>query len=85
MRREAGEGGEIAADDRKAGFARRRRHFADDHAIFASYAPADEPHLALIVLLEGMGHGGAIAAPVAGAFWRAYLTARTSSEDGVIG
>jgi len=44
----------------------------EDHAIFASYAPADDPHLALVILLERRGHGGARAAPVAGSFWRAY-------------
>lgn len=44
----------------------------EDHALFVSYAPADAPHVALVVVLEQRGHGGEVAAPVAGAFWRAY-------------
>ncbi len=36
-----------------------------DHAWFASYAPADDPEIVLVVLLEHGGHGGSDAAPVA--------------------
>ena len=37
----------------------------DDHAWFMCYAPATEPQVALDVILENAGHGGAEAAPVA--------------------
>jgi len=37
----------------------------DDHAWFICYAPADDPQIAIAVLVENAGHGGAIAAPVA--------------------
>ncbi len=57
-----------------------------DHALFVSYAPVEQPHLVLVVILEGRGHGSAEAAPVAGAFWRAYRDWRESdAEEGVIG
>lgn len=49
----------------------------EDHALFVSFAPADTPEVALVVVLERRGHGGAEAAPVAGAFWRAFQALRT--------
>ncbi|HOF88920.1 MAG TPA: penicillin-binding protein 2, partial [Armatimonadota bacterium] len=36
-----------------------------DHAWFAGYAPADAPKIAVVVLVEHGGHGGAAAAPIA--------------------
>lgn len=36
-----------------------------DHAWFAGYAPADDPQVAFVVLLEHGGSGGAVAGPVA--------------------
>jgi penicillin-binding protein 2 len=36
-----------------------------DHAWFAAYAPASAPEVALAVLVEHAGSGGAVAAPVA--------------------
>ena len=36
-----------------------------DHAWFVSYAPADAPRIAVAVLVEHMGHGGKVAAPMA--------------------
>jgi penicillin-binding protein 2 len=37
----------------------------EDHAWFIAYAPADKPQIAVAVLVEHGGHGGAAAAPVA--------------------
>lgn len=37
----------------------------DDFAFFASFAPADDPHYVIAVVIEQGGHGGAAAAPVA--------------------
>ena len=45
----------------------------DDHAIFAAFAPAGEPEVAVAVVLENIGHGGEFAAPVAGQFLMAYF------------
>ena len=36
-----------------------------DHALFIAYAPVEQPQLALAILVENSGHGGAIAAPIA--------------------
>jgi penicillin-binding protein 2 len=44
-----------------------------DHALFIAFAPADNPRLAIAVLVENGGFGGAAAAPVARAVFDAYL------------
>ena len=36
-----------------------------DHALFIAYAPAEAPEIAISVLVENGGHGGAVAAPIA--------------------
>jgi penicillin-binding protein 2 len=36
-----------------------------DHALFVAYAPADNPKIALAMLVENGGHGGGTAAPIA--------------------
>jgi penicillin-binding protein 2 len=36
-----------------------------DHAMFIAFAPADDPKIALAVLVENGGHGGSTAAPIA--------------------
>ena len=36
-----------------------------DHALFIAYAPADNPTIALAVVVENGGHGGSVAAPIA--------------------
>ncbi len=41
----------------------RERH--RDHALFIAYAPADDPKIALALLVENGGHGGSTAAPIA--------------------
>ncbi len=54
-------------DERKV--AERHR----DHALFISYAPADKPTIALAILVENGGHGGATAAPIARKVFDFYL------------
>jgi penicillin-binding protein 2 len=44
-----------------------------DHAWFIAYAPADNPKIAVAVLVEHGGHGGGAAAPVAGRVIEEYL------------
>ena len=46
------------------------------HAWFACYAPADDPEIAVVVLVEHGGHGGSAAAPVAGKVLDAYFKGR---------
>ena len=36
-----------------------------DHAVFIAYAPAEDPKIALAILVENGGHGGSTAAPIA--------------------
>jgi len=47
--------------------------FERDHAWFAGFAPADKPEIAVVVLNEHGGHGGADAAPTAMAVIQKYL------------
>lgn len=44
-----------------------------DHALFVAYAPADNPEIAIAVIVENGGHGGSVAAPIAKAVMDAYL------------
>ncbi len=44
-----------------------------DHAWFTSYAPAEKPEIAITVLVENGGKGGAVAAPVAKQILEVYL------------
>ncbi|HOJ05116.1 MAG TPA: penicillin-binding protein 2 [Bacteroidota bacterium] len=44
-----------------------------DHAWFVGYAPFESPTIAVAVIIENGGFGGAAAAPVAGAVMRRYL------------
>ena len=36
-----------------------------DHAVFIAFAPADDPRIAIALLVENGGHGGSTAAPIA--------------------
>ncbi len=44
------------------------------HAWYTSYAPADDPKIALTVLIEGGGEGSSVAAPVAKEIYRWYFS-----------
>src|SRR5262249_43462755 len=44
-----------------------------DHAWFAGYAPANDPKIAFVVMIEHGGRGGRIAAPVAMEIVRGYF------------
>ena len=43
------------------------------HAWFVGFAPLDDPKIAVCVLLEGVGHGGDVAAPIAAEVMKKYL------------
>lgn len=44
-----------------------------DHALFIAYAPADNPKIAVAVIVEHGSHGGSVAAPIAAAVITEYL------------
>lgn len=52
-----------------------------DHAWFAGYAPADDPRVAFVVVLEHGGSGGQVAGPVARRFVEAMLESGTLRPD----
>lgn len=45
----------------------------DDHAWYVAYAPADDPEIAVVVLVERGGHGSTAAAPLAKAIFEQYF------------
>ncbi len=51
-----------------------------DHAWFIAFAPAEQPRIAIAVLVEHGGGGGAVAAPVARKVMDAYLLNQGSTE-----
>jgi len=44
-----------------------------DHALFISFAPADDPRIAVAVIVENGSHGSTVAAPIARQVMDAYL------------
>lgn len=56
-----------------------------DHAWFTSYAPAEDPQIAVTVLIEHGGKGGAVAAPIAGKIIQIYkkLLDERNKDDNV--
>lgn len=50
-----------------------------DHAWFVSYAPAENPLISVVVLVEHGGFGGAAAAPIAKKVIERYLTLEPGS------
>lgn len=47
-----------------------------DHALFIAYAPADDPKIALSVIVENGGHGGSAAGPIARKVMDYYLLSK---------
>ncbi len=52
----------------------KREHW--DHALLIAFAPADDPKLALAILVENGQHGGSTAGPIARAVFDYYLTGK---------
>ena len=52
-----------------------------DHALFMSFAPADDPQIAVAVIVENGGHGGSVAAPIAGKIIKQYLMPADITEE----
>lgn len=52
-----------------------------DHALFACYAPADAPRIVVVVIAEGSGHGGAVAAPAAQKVLEEFFMGRDTASS----
>jgi penicillin-binding protein 2 len=52
----------------------------EDHALFVAYAPERDPEIAIAIVLEHAGHGGAMAAPLARKILSAYFNPVTVME-----
>jgi len=52
-----------------------------DHALFIAYAPAENPTIALAVIVENGGHGGSIAGPIARKVMDYYLLGKTPAIE----
>lgn len=52
----------------------------NDHAWFASYAPAHDPKIAVVVLIEHGGFGGKAAAPTAMEIYKDYFAMQAESQ-----
>jgi penicillin-binding protein 2 len=53
-----------------------------DHALFISFAPANDPKIAVAVIVENGGHGGSTAAPMAAKVIEQFLTGKINHENG---
>jgi len=63
-------------ENEKARRAKRLAAFQKDHALFVCYAPLKNPEIAVAVILENAGGGGAVAAPVARKILDAYFNGK---------
>jgi penicillin-binding protein 2 len=55
--------------------------FHKDHALFACYAPMKSPEVAVAVIMENAGGGGAVAAPVARRILSAYMESKNKDRE----
>jgi len=56
-----------------------------DHALFIAYAPAEEPKIALAVIVENGGHGGSAAGPIARKVMDYYLLGKLPAVEPTVG
>lgn len=54
-----------------------------DHSLFVGYAPAHDPVILVCVIVENAGHGGSIAAPIAGRIMAARLDAEAKADTAI--
>jgi penicillin-binding protein 2 len=52
-----------------------------DHALFIAFAPVEDPQIAIAVIVENGGSGGAVAAPIARKIMDAYLNKPTQASQ----
>jgi penicillin-binding protein 2 len=54
----------------------------DHHAWYTAYAPADNPEIAMVVLVEHAGHGGEVSAPIVRDFFQEYFRSDLARREG---
>jgi penicillin-binding protein 2 len=54
-----------------------------DHALYMAYAPADEPKIALALVVENAGFGAVSAAPIARRVFDYWLLGQYPSEEDI--
>ncbi|MCF8054077.1 MAG: penicillin-binding protein 2 [Deltaproteobacteria bacterium] len=52
---------------------KKARYIVEDHALFAAYAPCQNPEIVAVVIMENAGHGGAVAAPLVRNIIESYI------------
>ena len=79
----AGKTGTAQVVEMKGGYVKTEQlaYFNRDHAWFVSYAPADDPKVAIAVLVEHGGHGGDAAAPMAKKVFEKYIEMQNQPAD----
>lgn len=73
---------EVARNSRRSSDPQRQWYFNRSHAWFAGYAPADDPEVAIIILVEHGGAGGRTAAPIGIQILQEYLGSRETETSG---
>ncbi len=79
----AGKTGTAQVVEMKGGYVKTEQlaYFNRDHAWFVSYAPAQNPKIAVAVLVEHGGHGGDAAAPLAKKVIEKYMEPQTQPAE----
>jgi len=54
-----------------------------DHSLFVGFAPADSAQILVCIVVENAGHGGSVAAPIAGKIIRSYLNSRQEQSAAI--
>ncbi len=79
----AGKTGTAQVVEMKGGYVKAEQltYFNRDHAWFVSYAPVDNPQIAIAVLVEHGGHGGDAAAPMAKKVFEKFVEIQKQGSD----
>jgi penicillin-binding protein 2 len=79
----AGKTGTAQVIEMKGGYMKteQQTYFSRDHAWFVSYAPVENPQIAIAVLVEHGGHGGDAAAPMAKKVFEKFIEMQKQATE----
>ena len=79
----AGKTGTAQVVEMKGGYVKSEQlsYFSRDHAWFVSYAPVQDPQVAIAVLIEHGGHGGDAAAPMAKKVFEKFIELQKQAQE----